>query len=226
MNLWDVRSQAIRQHYGQAHGSPISQIAFHPVDDLLLSASSDRSLRLWDLRAGRLRYTIRGHERPVLACDWDDEGATFTSCDCELVQLWKLPAQPPARRDPPGAAQWSSAPSDAAVARNPPGAVQCISAPSDAAARQQAMSCDLGLPPDVLQAAWGNATGVCAAPKGARTAGYQTGVEETVARTLEHMVSQMDLLTQSLQGMESRVQRNEEALMELVTEARARRSQA
>lgn len=128
------------------------------------------------------------------------------------MQLWKLPAQP--------------------LARNPPGATQCSSTPLGAAAEQPVMSGDLGLPASVLQAAWGgNATVAGAVAKGdvstgdglanaatghMGTAGYQPGVQETVARTLEQMVSQMDLLTQHLQSMESRVQKNEEALMELV----------
>merc|ERR1712039_147076 len=84
-------SQTLRQHYSRAHGSSgISQIAFHPGGELLMSASVDRTLRLWDLRAGRLRSTIRGHEEPVYGCCWDPDGNGFLSCDASLIHVWKL----------------------------------------------------------------------------------------------------------------------------------------
>ena len=91
INLWDVRSYGIRQHYGRAHGgSPITQVAVHPHSDLILSSSSDRQLRVWDLRAGRLCSTILGHDRPVHSCCWDEAGDHFASCDSEIVLYWPL----------------------------------------------------------------------------------------------------------------------------------------
>lgn len=51
-------------------------------------------------------------------------------------------------------------------------------------------------------------------------------LEEAVARMLEQMVSQMDVLTRSLQSMECRVQSTEEALGELAMIAKLRRRSA
>mmetsp|Transcript_4041 Transcript_4041/g.7159 ORF Transcript_4041/g.7159 Transcript_4041/m.7159 type:complete len:516 (-) Transcript_4041:54-1601(-) len=92
INIFDLRSEELRQHYSNAHGSsPITQIMFHPKKDLLLSASRDRTLRLWDLRAGRLRFTVAGHEFPVHAGCWDCSGGSFASCDDLSIHLWALP---------------------------------------------------------------------------------------------------------------------------------------
>merc|ERR1712232_1718 len=98
---------------------------------------------------------------------------------------------------------------------------------------------DVGLPTSVLQAARGGSASAAAGAIAPTTAGDTTvangqpetacsslGIQEGVARTIEQMVSQMDLLTQTLQAMESRLQENEKAVVELVTEARARRAQA
>ncbi|CAE7266296.1 Poc1a, partial [Symbiodinium pilosum] len=100
INLWDVRSYGIRQHYGRAHGgSPITQVAVHPRSDLILSSSTDRQLRVWDLRAGRLCSTILGHDRPVHSCCWDEAGDHFVSCDSEVALYWSCP--PLAAPNPP-----------------------------------------------------------------------------------------------------------------------------
>jgi len=126
INIWDVRSHAMRQHYGRAHGSsPITQIAFHPCEDLLLSTSTDRTIRLWDLRAGRLRSTIRGHEKPVHACAWDEDGGRFVSCENNIVHLWSLPGGAKASR--PAAAAYRSFSSPHTIRRS-------VAAPTPAAA--------------------------------------------------------------------------------------------
>eukprot|EP00927_Polykrikos_kofoidii_P050014 TRINITY_DN43978_c0_g1_i1.p1 TRINITY_DN43978_c0_g1~~TRINITY_DN43978_c0_g1_i1.p1 ORF type:complete len:576 (-),score=74.07 TRINITY_DN43978_c0_g1_i1:199-1926(-) len=52
--------------------------------------------------------------------------------------------------------------------------------------------------------------------------GPQEHVEEAVARALEQMVSQMDMITRSLQSIESRIQNTDETLAELTTIAKSR----
>ena len=66
------------------------QVAVHPRSDLILSSSSDRQLRVWDLRAGKLCCTVLGHERPVHSCGFDEAGDHFLSCDSEMVLYWPL----------------------------------------------------------------------------------------------------------------------------------------
>jgi len=91
INIWDTRTQGLRQHYGRAHGSsPISQVTFHPTRDLLLSTSIDRTLRIWDLRGGRLRSTIFGHEQPVQEGYWSPDGSRIISCDGGAINIWRF----------------------------------------------------------------------------------------------------------------------------------------
>lgn len=47
--------------------------------------------------------------------------------------------------------------------------------------------------------------------------------QEALASAMEHMVSQMDVITQSLQSMESRIARTEEAVADL-TDLASRRA--
>lgn len=95
INIFDVRSEELRQHYNRAHdSSPIQQVMFHPTQDLLLSCSTDRTVRIWDLRAGRLLFTLSGHQRPVHACGWEPSGGRLISCDDHLLHLWALPRPP------------------------------------------------------------------------------------------------------------------------------------
>lgn len=240
VNIWDVRSHALRQHYGRAHGSsPISEIAFHPTEDLLLSASTDRTVRLWDLRAGRARYTVRGHGRPVRGCAWDEDGVTFASCDDEIVHLWNFPecgkaAPASARRPPPAAPLPRDRPaSQAAVTpARPASRPAAWEAPAPqggstgsvvgAGVPTSVGGGGLGLPEVLLQAAWG---GRCNGGVAAVLApGGRHDLEEALARTLERMVSQMDLISRSLQAIEGRVVRNEQAIAEMAADALPRRS--
>ena len=43
--MWDVRSNQLVQHYS-AHSGPITNVAFHPSGDFLLSSSLDTTLKV------------------------------------------------------------------------------------------------------------------------------------------------------------------------------------
>jgi centriolar protein POC1 len=40
----------------------VNNVAFHPNGNFLLSASSDATLKIFDLLEGRLIYTLHGHQ--------------------------------------------------------------------------------------------------------------------------------------------------------------------
>lgn len=44
----------------QSHRSPITCVLFHPVYTLLVSASEDATIKLWDYESGEFERTLKG----------------------------------------------------------------------------------------------------------------------------------------------------------------------
>ena len=45
MQMWDIRSNQLLQHYA-AHSGPVTNVAFHPSGDFLLSSSLDTTVKV------------------------------------------------------------------------------------------------------------------------------------------------------------------------------------
>ena len=45
VQVWDVRSNQLVQHYS-AHSGPVTSVSFHPSGDFLLSSSLDTTLKV------------------------------------------------------------------------------------------------------------------------------------------------------------------------------------
>lgn len=81
------------------HGGGINELRAHPHDDaLFLSASDDRSIRLWDVREGGRLLAIfggdprHGHLHHVLTVDWHPRGDRFMSAGIDgRILLWQVP---------------------------------------------------------------------------------------------------------------------------------------
>lgn len=58
----------------------------------MLSASKDATLKIWDLREGRLLFTLQSHTGPVRCARFSHDGNYFASGGADqLVMLWKVP---------------------------------------------------------------------------------------------------------------------------------------
>lgn len=75
------------------HGEAINDLKVHPRDPaLVITASKDESLRLWNLRTGSTVAVfagLKGHRGEVVHVDFDREGKRFASCGIDnSVRIW------------------------------------------------------------------------------------------------------------------------------------------
>lgn len=52
------------------HDNWIRALVFHPTGKFLLSASDDKTIRIWDLKTGRCTKTIEAHDHFVTCMAW------------------------------------------------------------------------------------------------------------------------------------------------------------
>uniref|UniRef100_A0A8D2E057 POC1 centriolar protein homolog B n=1 Tax=Theropithecus gelada TaxID=9565 RepID=A0A8D2E057_THEGE len=89
VKVWDVRVNKLLQHY-QVHSGGVNCISFHPSGNYLITASSDGTLKILDLLEGRLIYTLQGHMGPVFTVSFSKGGELFASGGADTqVLLWR-----------------------------------------------------------------------------------------------------------------------------------------
>lgn len=75
---WVPRAPA--RHTLTGHRSPVTRVAFHPLFSLLVSASEDTTLKVYDWETGDFERTIKGHTKPVQDVDFDSKGNFLGQC--------------------------------------------------------------------------------------------------------------------------------------------------
>lgn len=75
----------------QGHAGWVKAVAVTPNGDQAVSASFDRTLKLWNLDSGRDMLTLRGHSRDVLAVAvTPDGGRAISASGDETLKVWDL----------------------------------------------------------------------------------------------------------------------------------------
>ena len=77
------------------HRANVNAVTFHPRYSMLVAASDDNTMTVWDWETGELERTLQGHTRRVSDCDYDSKGKYLgehgflcvyaSPCPCILV---------------------------------------------------------------------------------------------------------------------------------------------
>jgi len=71
------------------HRAPVTRVIFHPIFSLMISASEDATIKLWDFETGDHERTMKGHTDSVQDVCLDREGKLLASCSADMsIKLW------------------------------------------------------------------------------------------------------------------------------------------
>jgi WD40 repeat protein len=72
------------------HESSVLSLALSPSDRLIVSASRDKSLRVWEVATGQQLYLMQGHASEVTSLFWLSDGETLISASADMMAGWQV----------------------------------------------------------------------------------------------------------------------------------------
>lgn len=88
-NVEDWIPRAPEKYRLSGHRSPITKVLFHPVYSIVLSASEDASIKIWDFETGDYEKTLKGHTDSVQDLAFDNSGHVLASCSADMsIKIW------------------------------------------------------------------------------------------------------------------------------------------
>jgi len=72
------------------HEGEISKVAFNPQGTKLITASSDKTCRVWETDSGECLQVLEGHIDEIFSCAFNYEGDTIiTGSKDNTCRIWK-----------------------------------------------------------------------------------------------------------------------------------------
>lgn len=84
-----VRSYISSRDKMMKHMGPISSLAINISDDILYSASLDKTVKVWRISDLKCIETIQAHNDPINAIVVGDDGVLYTASDDATVRVWR-----------------------------------------------------------------------------------------------------------------------------------------
>lgn len=71
------------------HRATVTRVLFHPVFSLMVSASEDASIKVWDFETGEYERTLKGHTDSVQDIAFDQQGKLLGNF-FEIILIFKF----------------------------------------------------------------------------------------------------------------------------------------
>jgi len=72
------------------HTAEISKVNFNSRGNLLMTGSSDTTVRLWDVETGKCTQVLEGHKEEIFSCAFNYDGNTIiTASKDNTCRIWK-----------------------------------------------------------------------------------------------------------------------------------------
>lgn len=63
----------------RGHVGPVYQVCWSSDSRMLLSGSRDTTLKIWDLKTGKIKFDLPGHADEIYCVDWSPGGDKVAS---------------------------------------------------------------------------------------------------------------------------------------------------
>lgn len=91
LRCWDVRHGTLLWTSQEAHADTVCDVAWSPDGRWLASASSDHSVRIWEVASGTEQQHLNGYDHYVEAVAWSPDGRCLASASWDhSVWVWEV----------------------------------------------------------------------------------------------------------------------------------------